>query len=53
MAEIHAEPSCDNCNCGGGKNSYLPGFFTAADNYIIKKLMKRASAVHVTAEALF
>lgn len=38
---------------GGGENSYLPGFFTAADNYIIKKLMKRASAVHVTAEALF
>ncbi len=37
----------------GGENSYLPGFFTAADNYIIKKLMKRASAVHVTAEALF
>ncbi len=52
MAEIHAEPSCDNCNCEGG-NSCLPGFFTAADNYIIKKLMKRAPAVHVTAEALF
>ena len=35
-----------------GETVVLP-IITAADNYIIKKLMKRAPAVHVTAEALF